>query len=343
MLTLERPEEHRSGDCLMPAGAARIFLSFIAFAAFCSIAAADPSAYPERPITMVVTFAAGGSSDVLARAVAEAMSQGLGQQVTVDNRPGAGGHIGAEAVAHAAPDGYTILFGTNGTLGIGPALYKNLPYDPLHDLAPVGLLHKLPLLLIVNPQVHAQNLAELLIQARSNPYKITFASAGVGSVSHLAGELFKEESGVDILHVPYKGGGAAVADLVSGRVSMMLETIPNALPFARSGRMVAIGVTTRERSPLAPDIPTLAETGLPGFDVSAWTGLFAPAGTPAETIDRLNAATRKILRDQKYVALIHAMGTDVAASTPQQFGAFVRDDVARWIKVIDNAGIPKIE
>ncbi len=327
----------------MPAGAARILLSLIACLSVCLTAAAQQPAYPERPITMVVTFAAGGSSDVLARAVADAMSQGLGQQVVVDNRPGAGGHIGAEAVAHAAPDGYTILFGTNGTLGIGPALYKNLRYDPLHDLAPVGILHKLPLLLIVNPQVHAQNLAELLIYARANPGKLTFASAGVGSVSHLAGELFKEEAKVDILHVPYKGGGAAVTDLVSGRVSMMLETIPNALPLARNGQMWPIGVTTRERSALAPEIPTLADAGLPGFDVSAWTGLFVPAGTPAAIIDRLNAETRKIAGNQKYLALIHGMGTDVAASTPQEFGAFVRDDIARWTRVIDKAGIPKIE
>ncbi len=327
----------------MLAGAARLLFSCIAFMVSSLAATAQPSAYPARPITMVVTFAAGGSSDVLARAVGDAMSQDLGQQVAVDNRPGAGGNIGAEAVAHAAPDGYTILFGTNGTLGIGPALYKNLRYDPFHDLAPVGLLHKLPLLLIVNPQVPAQNLSELIAYARANPGKLSFASAGVGSVSHLAGELFKEEAKIDILHVPYKGGGAAVTDLISGRVSMMLETIPNALPLARNGQMRAIGVTTKERSSIAPDIPTLAEAGLPRFDVSAWTGLFVPAGTPAAVIDRLNAETRKILDDQKYVALIHSMGTDVTASSPQEFGEFVRDDVARWKKVIDNAGISRIE
>ena len=327
----------------MLAGAARLLFSCIAFMVSSLAATAQPSAYPARPITMVVTFAAGGSSDVLARAVGDAMSQDLGQQVAVDNRPGAGGNIGAEAVAHATPDGYTILFGTNGTLGIGPALYKNLRYDPFHDLAPVGLLHKLPLLLIVNPQVPAQNLSELIAYARANPGKLSFASAGVGSVSHLAGELFKEEAKIDILHVPYKGGGAAVTDLISGRVSMMLETIPNALPLARNGQMRAIGVTTKERSSIAPDIPTLAEAGLPGFDVSAWTGLFAPAGTPLSVIDRLNAETRKILDDQKYVALIHSMGTDVTASSPQEFGEFVRDDVARWKKVIDNAGISRIE
>src|SRR5271156_160656 len=241
---------------------AKLVLSVLTIPSLACGAFAQSPAYPDRPISMVVTFAAGGSSDVLARAVADAMSHGLGQQIAVDNRPGAGGQIGAEAVAHAAPDGYTVLFGTNGALGIGPALYKNLRYDPLHDLAPVGLLHKLPLLLIVNPSVPAKDLHELIDYARANPGKLSFASAGIGSVSHLAGELFKEEAKIDILHVPYKGGGAAVTDLISGRVAMMLETIPNALPLAKNGQMRAIGVTTRERSSSAPDLPTLAESGL---------------------------------------------------------------------------------
>jgi tripartite-type tricarboxylate transporter receptor subunit TctC len=306
-------------------------------------ATADDAAYPDRPITMVVTFAAGGSSDVLARATADALSGALGQQVVVDNRPGAGGHIGAEAVAHAPPDGYTILFGTNGTLGIGPALYKNLRYDPAHDLAPVGLLHKLPLLLMVNPSVPAKNLTELIDYAKHNPGALSFASAGIGSVSHLAGELFKEQANIDILHVPYKGGGAAVTDLISGRVSMMLETIPNALPLVRNGQMRAIGVTTKERSKLAPDIPSLAEAGLPDFDVSAWTGLFVPAGTPPAIVDRLNAETRKIAGEKDYVDRIQAMGTDIASSSPQTFGKFVGADVSRWTAVIRHAGIPQIE
>jgi tripartite-type tricarboxylate transporter receptor subunit TctC len=327
----------------MPATPARLLFLTFAISLFCLGARAEELAYPERPISMVVTFAAGGSSDVLARAAAESMSRGLGKQVEVDNRPGAGGHIGAEAVAHAAPDGYTILFGTNGTLGIGPAIYQNLRYDPLHDLAPVGILHKLPLLLIVNPSVPAKTLKELIDYARGNPGALSFASAGVGSVSHLAGELLKEQAKIDILHVPYKGGGAAVSDLLSGRVSMMLETIPNALPLARSGQMRAIGVTTKERSASAPDIPTLAESGLPDFDVSAWTGLFAPAGTPRPIVDRLNAEIQKLTGDKDYVALVQKMGTDVATSTPEAFGAFVRQDVARWTQVIDHAGIPKVE
>jgi tripartite-type tricarboxylate transporter receptor subunit TctC len=306
-------------------------------------AAAEDAAYPDRPITMVVTFAAGGSSDVLARATADALSKGLGQQVVVDNRPGAGGHIGAEAVARAAPDGYTILFGTNGTLGIGPALYKNLRYDPAHDLAPVGLLHRLPLLLIVNPSVPAKTLKELIDYAKHNPGALSFASAGVGSASHLAGELFKEQANIDILHVPYKGGGAAVTDLISGRVQMMIETIPNALPLVRNGQMRAIGVTTKYRSNLAPDIPSLAESGLPDFDISAWTGLFAPAGTPPAIVARLNAETQRIAGDKDYLARIQAMGTDVASSSPQAFGKFVADDVSRWTAVIGHAGIPQIE
>jgi tripartite-type tricarboxylate transporter receptor subunit TctC len=205
----------------MPASLVLAIVSILAVA----VGALAEEVYPARPITMVVTFAAGGSSDVLARAAAESMSHGLGQQIAVDNRAGAGGQIGAESVARATPDGYTVLFGTNGTLGIGPALYKHLRYDPEHDLAPVGILHKLPLLLIVNPSVPAKDLKELIAYARENPGKLSFASAGVGSVSHLAGELLKEEAKIDILHVPYKGGGAAVPDLIAGRVSMMLETI----------------------------------------------------------------------------------------------------------------------
>jgi tripartite-type tricarboxylate transporter receptor subunit TctC len=299
---------------------------------------AQAQTYPDRPVTMVVTFAAGGSSDVLARAVAAAMSQGLGKQIVVENRPGAGGNIGAEAVAKATPDGYTVLFGTNGTLGIGPALHKNLRYDPQKDLVPVGMLHQLPLVLIVNPQVPATNLRELIDYAKKNPGKLTFASAGVGSASHLTAELFKLAAGIDILHVPYTGGGAATPDLISGQVSMMLETIPNALPLARGGQMRALGVTTKERSANAPDIPTFAESGLPNFDVGAWTGLFVPAGTPQAIVDRLNKETVRIASDPAYVEQIRKMGTDVASSSADAFRSFVAKDVQNWTEAIQRSG-----
>ena len=333
------PKDVVSGKLL--AGKLALFIAAFLVAAFSAFA--ENAAYPSRPITMIVTFPAGGASDVLARASADALSRGLGQPVVVDNRPGAGGHIGAEFAAHAAPDGYTILFGTNGTLGIGPALYKNLRYDPQRDLAPIGILHKLPLLLIVHPSVPAKTLPELIDYVRHNPGKLSFASAGVGTASHLAGELFKREADIDILHVPYKGDGATFPDLLAGRVSMMLGTISTALPLAQSGQMRAIGVTTKDRSPLAPDIPTLAESGLPGFDVSAWTGLFAPAATPRLIIERLNAETQRIAADKAYVKVIESVATDVSSSTPEAFGTFVRDDVARWSKVIHSAGIAQIE
>jgi tripartite-type tricarboxylate transporter receptor subunit TctC len=322
----------------MTAKLSKLVLILSAFAFAIGGATAQPPTYPGRPITMIVTFAAGGSSDVLARAVANAMSQGLGKQIIVENRPGAGGNIGAEAVARSTPDGYTILFGTNGTLGIGPALYKNLRYDPQKDLVPVGMLHQLPLVLIVHQQIPVNTVGELITYAKTRPGKLTFASAGVGSASHLTAELFKIAAGIDILHVPYKGGGAATPDLLSGQVSMMLETIPNALPLAHGGRMRALGVTTLKRSSHAPAIPTFAESGLPDFDVGAWTGLFVPAGTPQSIVSRLNAETVRIASDPDYVAQIKKMGTDVASSSPDAFRAFVAKDVANWTEAILRSG-----
>jgi len=294
--------------------------------------------YPTAPIRLIVTFAAGGSSDVLARSVAKAMSEGLKQQVVVENRPGAGGNIGAMAVARAEADGYTALFGTNGTLAIGPALYKNLQYDPVNDLAPVGMLHQLPNVLVIHPSIPATTLRELIDYARSKPGQLTFASAGVGSASHLAGELLKAAANIDILHVPYKGGGAAMPDLLSGRVSMMIETIPNALPAARSGTLRALGVTTPARSSAAPDLPTLAEAGLPDFNVMSWTGLFVPAGTPRAIVERLNAETVRIARDPAYIEQIKTMGTDVVSSSPEALGAFMVKDIANWSVAVQRSG-----
>src|SRR5215471_781440 len=313
-------------------------LILAAFAAEAFASGALAQQYPTGPIRLIVTFAPGGSSDVLARSVAKAMSEGLKQQVVVENRPGAGGNIGAMAVARGEADGYTALFGTNGTLAIGPALYKSLQYDPVRELAPVGMLHQLPNVLVIHPSIPATNLRELIDHARSKPGQLTFASAGVGSASHLAGELLKAAANIDILHVPYKGGGAAMPDLLSGRVSMMIETIPNALPSARAGTLRALGVTTPARSAAAPDLPTLAEAGLPGFDVSSWTGLFVPAGTPRAIIERLNAETLRIARDSGYIEQIKTLGTDVVSSTPEALGEYMVKDIANWSLAVRRSG-----
>ena len=313
----------------------------IAVAAVGLVAAAPSSAqvYPDKPIRLVVTFAAGGSSDVLARAVAKAMSDGLKTPFVIDNRPGAGGVVGMEAVANAAPDGYTILFATNGTHGIGPALYPNRKVDPVKNLAPVGMLHTLTNVLLVNPAVPAHTVAELIAYAKANPGKLNFASAGNGSASHLFGELFKSAAGIDIVHVPYKGGSSAMPDLLAGNVSMMLETIPNALAQMRGGKLRALGVTSAKRSAAAPEIPTLAESGLPGFDASSWTGLSAPLGTPKAIIDMLNAETQRIAKDPAYLETLKSLGTDAASSTPQGFDSIMRNDIAKWTEVVRRANL----
>ncbi len=323
---------------LMTGRLAALALVLVLTAAAPAANAADT--YPTRPPHMIVTFAAGGSSDIMARTAAKAMSEGLGETVVVENRPGAGGNVGAEYVAHAAPDGYTMLFGTIGTMGVGPSLYKHLNYDPLKDLAPVGILHTLPNILIVHVSLPVHNLKELIAYAKAHPGQLTFASAGTGSISHLAGELFKEAAGIDIVHVPYQsGGGSMSADMIAGRVSMMLETVTNALALVKTGQLQALAVTTPQRSQAVPDLPTFAEAGLPGFDVSSWTGLFVPAGTPAPIIERLNAETQRIAHDPAYIAQMKTIGTDVAASTPEQFGAFVHAEVKKWGRAIKQAGV----
>ncbi len=300
---------------------------------------ASAQTYPDKPIRMIVTFAAGGSSDVLARAVAKAMSEGLKVPVVVDNRPGAGGEIGMSVVSHAAPDGYTILFATNGTHGIGPALYPDRKINPVRDLAPIGMLHTLTNVLVINPSVPVNSTAELIAYAKANPGKLNFASAGNGTGSHLFGELFKSSANIDIVHVPYKGGGAAMPDLLSGQVNMMLETIPSVIPQVKAGKLKALGVTSGKRSAAAPEIPTIAETGLPGFDASSWTGLSAPVGTPKAIIDRLNAETLRIAKDPAYVETLRGLATDVATSTPEGFEDYMKKDIAKWTAVVKKANI----
>ena len=313
-------------------------LAWMCLAASCATAGAQT--FPAKPLHLIVTFAAGGSSDAMARTVAKFMGEDLAQQVVIENRPGAGGNIGAEYVARAAPDGYTMLFGTIGTMGIGPALYKNLSYDPMKDLAAVGILHTLPNILVIHVSVPAKSLKELIAYAKAHPGELTFASAGNGTASHLAGELFKSAADIDIVHVPYRGGGGSVtADLMAGRVSMMIETVSNALTLAKSGQMRALAVTTPQRSSAAPDLPTFAEAGLPGYEVSSWTGLFVPTGTPRPVIAKLNAETVRIAKDPAYIAQMKTIGTDVASSTPEEFSAFVKAEVTKWGGAIQRAGV----
>lgn len=296
-------------------------------------------AFPGKPIRILVPFAAGGSSDVLARAIAKSMAEGLKTPVIVENKPGSGGVIAMEAVTASPADGYTLLFTTNGTHSIGPALYPARKIDPLKAFVPVAWMHNLANVLLVHPGVPARTTAELIAYAKAHPGKLTFASAGNGSASHLFGELFAAAAGIDILHVPYKGGSAAMPDLISGQVSMMLETIPSALSQVRGGKLRALGVTTAARVSAAPDIPTLAESGLPGFDAASWSGLSAPAGTPKAIVDQLNAEANRVSRDPAYLEVLKTAGVEPVITTPAAMDAHNRQDLARWVEVVRKARI----
>ncbi len=311
---------------------------FAAMVAVFGCTAAAAQSYPAKPIRLVVTFPAGGSSDALARGVAKQLGEQMGANVLVENRPGAGGNIGSEVVAKSAGDGYTVLFGTIGTHGIGPALYSRLPFDPIKDFAPISLLHLLPNVLIVNNDLPVRSVKELIAYAKANPGKVSFGSAGNGSVSHLAGELFKMQTGTQLVHVPYKGGSAAMPDLMAGRISAMFETSTNALAAARGGRVRALAVTGIERWKQAPELPTIAEAGVPGYRVDSWTGLLAPASTPQAIVERLNAECVKAAKNPAYREQMAALGVEAVSSTPEEFRAFIVEEVAKWRKAIELSG-----
>jgi tripartite-type tricarboxylate transporter receptor subunit TctC len=294
--------------------------------------------YPDRPIHLVVPFPPGGGADTLARTIMPRVSQALDVPIVIENRPGAGGNIGAEYVAHAAPDGYTLLYGTNGTHSINASLYRNLRFDPQKDFVPVSRMTSIAAMLIVNPKVPAQSVAQLIDYARANPGKLNFASAGNGTTSHLAGELFKSMAGINIVHVPYRGGALAVTDLIGGQVQMMIEVMPNAYPLARDGRVRGLAVSTAHRVPTAPDLPTIDESGLPGFEVSAWDGILAPAGTPAPVVARLNAAIREALTDPKVVEALLARGAQPVPSSPDEFARHIATNTEKWAKVVKASG-----
>lgn len=307
-------------------------------AAFAAGAAPAATDYPLKPIRLVVPFPPGGGADALARLVMPRVAQALGQTIVIDNRPGAGGNVGAEAVAHAAPDGYTLLYGTNGTHAINAALYRSLPFDPQRDFAPVARLTEIATLLVVHPQLPVRDVAELIRHARAHPGQLNFASAGNGTTSHLAGEMLRAQAGIELVHVPYRGGAAAMTDLIAGQVQLMIDVMPNAWPQAQAGRVRALAVGGAQRFAGTPDIPTVAEAGLRGFDASAWDGLFAPAGTPEPIVARLNAAVRQALADPEVVQTLRARGAQPVPGTPEEFGRFVRASAAAWAAAVRAAG-----
>ena len=303
-----------------------------------TLAAVAQSDYPNRPVRWIVPFAPSGPTDLMSRAVAEKLSQRLGQQFVVDNRAGAGGNIGAELVAKSVPDGYTLMIGHVGTHAINAALYPRIGFDPVKDFTPITLIATFPLALVVHPSVPAKDAKELIALAKAKPGQLNFASAGNGGPTHLTGELFKSSAGIDIVHVPYKGNAAALLDLVAGRVQMMFSNMLTSMPHVRAGKLRAIGISGAKRSPQAPELPTIAESGLPGFVAVPWYGVLGPAGLPRPILTKLNAEIARALAQPDMNERFVAQGVDLQSSTPEQFGALIRSEVVKWRKVVKDAG-----
>ena len=301
-------------------------------------AAAAQPAYPAKSIRFVVPFPAGGPLDIVARAIGQELNKSWGQPVIIDNRPGAGGNIGADAVAKSAPDGHTILMGAVSTHAINPTLYSKLPYDPIRDFAPVTLVTSVPNVLVVHPSVPARTVKDLVSIAKARPGQLNFASGSTGSAGHLAGELFKAMAGVDMVHIPYKGAAPAVVDLLAGHVSLMFDNMSSALPNIKSGRVRAIAVTTLKRSPMLPALPTISESGLRGFDISTWFGVFAPGGTPPAIVARLNAEIVRALATPEMRERLAALGAEPVGNKPEEFAAFIREEIPKYAKVIKASG-----
>jgi tripartite-type tricarboxylate transporter receptor subunit TctC len=294
--------------------------------------------WPSKPIRWVVPFAPGGTTDILARTVGDKLSVALGVPVIIENKPGAGGGVGAEFTARAAPDGYTIMGGTISTHAINASLYNKLPYDPVKDFAAITLIARVPNMLVVNPAVPAKDVKELIVLLKANPGKYTFASSGNGTSQHLSGELFKTMAGVEMQHIPYKGSPPALQDVMGGQVTMTFDNITTAWTLAKDGRLRALAVTTARRSAVAPDVPTLAESGLPGFEVGSWQGVFAPAGTPPDIVKRLNAEIVKILNQPDVKEKLVALGAEPVGNSTEEFSAMVKAEVVKWSDVVKKSG-----
>jgi tripartite-type tricarboxylate transporter receptor subunit TctC len=299
---------------------------------------AAEQAYPSRPIRLVVPFPPGGSLDVVARAIGQKLTDAWGQPVIVDNRPGAGGNIGADLVAKSPPDGYTILEGALSTHAVNVSLYAKMPYDPIKDFVPITLVAVTPNVLVVHPSVPVNSVPELVAYAKAHPGKLSFGSGSNGSAGHLAGELFKTEAGVDMVHIPYKGGAPAMQDLLGGQIQLMFDNLANSMQQVRAGKLKALAVTTARRSTLVPELPTLAETGLPGFDIYTWWGFMAPAGTPREIVAKWNVEVARILNTPEMKSFFAQQGAEPASTSPDEFAAMIRSEIPKYAKIIKASG-----
>ena len=317
---------------------ARLALAATFTAALIAPASAQAQAYPNKPIRLVVPYAAGGATDIIARAAAAEISKTIGQPVTVDNRPGAGGNVGSEMVARSAPDGYTMLMSPSSLHGITPFLYSKLNYDPNKDLAPVILLGSFSNVLVVNQDLKANSVSELVALIRAQPGKISYASSGNGTTIHMSGEMFKHMLNLDITHVPYKGSAPAITDLIGGQVHLMFDNIPSAITHIRAGRLRALATTGPKRAANLPALPTMIEAGLPNYESVAWFGLSMPAGTPKEIIDRMNAEGQKAVRAPDFVKRMNELGYEIMGGTPEQMAAAIQSEVRRWGPVVKASG-----
>ncbi len=317
--------------------AAETIVALVA-AAMMILPQAAAAKYPDKPIRVIVPFAPGGGGDTLARAVLSKIAAQQGWTIVIENRPGAGGNLGTEVAARSAPDGYTLVYGTNGTFAINQTLYQHPGFDPIKDFEPISRFTQIALLLVTNPSVPATSAQELIAYLKANPGKVNVASAGNGTTSHLAQQMFKNAAGVDYQHIPYRGGGPAKIDLLSGQVQMMIEIMPSVLPLATEGKLNGLAVTTARRWPLAPGIPTLTEAAVPGFEVQAWDGLWAPHGTPNDIILIWNAAVAHALTDPDLSEALLKEGAEPVPSTPEGLASFVRSELPRWSQAVTQAG-----